>query len=58
MFSQVNDIKHIEHDFLSVSWVMIKQWDFGVLGCQNFNFSEHGHVAYKLKGMKSSTGYK
>ena len=32
VFSQINDIKHIEQNFHSVAWVMPQGWDLGVLG--------------------------
>ena len=32
VFSQMKDTKHIRQDFHSVTWVMPKGWDFGVLG--------------------------
>ena len=38
MFSQIKDIKHIERDFRSVSWI------------QNLYFLEHDHVAYQIEG--------
>ena len=50
MFSQIKDIKHVKRDFYSVASVMPQGWDLGVLGCQKFNFSEHGHVAYEIEG--------
>ena len=30
----------------------------GTGGCQKFNFSEHGHVAYQIEGDMSRTEYK
>ena len=50
MFSQIKDIKHINKDFHSVTWVMPQLWDLGELGGQKFNFSKHGHVAYQIEG--------
>ena len=60
MFSQIKDIKHINKDFHSVTWVMPQLWDLGELGGQKFNFSKHAMVMWhiKLKGMVSRTGYK
>ena len=39
----------IKQDFHSVTWVIFKGWDLGMLGCQKFSFSEHGHVAYQIE---------
>ena len=47
----MNDTKHIRRDFHSVTWVIPKGWDFGVLGCpvcQKSFFFKHGHVAYQI----------
>ena len=49
MFSQIKYIKHIKQNFDSVAWVMSQGWGLGKLGRQFF-FSEHGHVAYQIKG--------
>ena len=43
MFSQIKDINISNGIFIPL--VMPQGWDLGVLGGQNFNFSEHGHVA-------------
>ena len=47
----MKDIKHIRRDSHSVPWVMhapgFGTWD--VLGSKIL-FSEHGHVAYQIKG--------
>ena len=32
VFSQIKDIKHIDRNFHSVTWVMPQGWDLGVLG--------------------------
>ena len=35
MFSQIKDIKHIDQNFYSVSWVIFQEWDLGVPGVKN-----------------------
>ena len=45
----MKDIKHIRRDFHWVPWVIPKGFGLGVLGVKNL-FSEHGHVAYQIKG--------
>ena len=47
----MKDIKHIRRDFHLVPWIMHVP-GFGTWGAggQNFLFSEHGHVAYQIKG--------
>ena len=38
VFSQINDIKHVERNYHSVGWVMHQGWDLGVLmGGKNFS---------------------
>ena len=34
----MKDTKHISWDFHSVTWVMPKGWDLGVLGDQKINY--------------------
>ena len=48
VFSQMKDRKHIRRDFLSVPWVMLQGWDFGVPRGQKLFFFKHGHVAYQI----------
>ena len=51
-------IKHIRRDFHSVPSVMPQGFGLGVLRGQKILFSEHGHVAYQIKGdQKSRHGY-
>ena len=48
VFSQMKDTKHISQDYHSVTWVMPKGWDFGVLGGApggQKKIYKHGHVA-------------
>ena len=46
----MNDIKHIRGDFHSFPGVMLLGLGLGVLrGVKNL-ISEHGHVAYQIKG--------
>ena len=58
MFSRIKDIKHMEHDFHSVSWVMPQGWAFEVLGVKNLIFQNMVMWQLKLKGMKSRIGNK
>ena len=49
---QMKDTKHIRWNFLSVTLVMPKGWDFGALGVPRGStfFFKHGHVAYQIDG--------
>ena len=46
----MKDIKHIRRDFHWVRWVMPKGLGLGGAGGSKIYFSEHGHVAYQIKG--------
>ena len=46
----MKDIKHIRQDFHCVPWVMPKGLGLGGARGSKINFSEHGHVAYQIKG--------
>ena len=37
VYSQINDMKHIEQNFHSVAWVMSQGWDFRVLEVKNLS---------------------
>ena len=46
----MKDIKYVRQDSHSAARVRPQGWDLGVLGGQKIKFSEHGHVAYQIKG--------
>ena len=48
VLSQIKDIKHIEWDFQSVTWVM--PLGRGCWGGSKHYFYEQGHVAYQIEG--------
>ena len=48
-FSQMKDIKLIRWDFIGSPRSFPKVCDLGCWG-SNIQFSEHGHVAYQIKG--------
>ena len=48
--SQLKDRNHIERDFYSVAMIMPQGRNLEMLGDQKFNFSEHSHVTYQIKG--------
>ena len=50
VLSQIKDIYHIERDVYAVAWVIPQGRDLGVLGYQEFSFSEQSHVAYQIEG--------
>ena len=45
------NMKHIKCDFRSKAWVRPFEWTYGVGSKGQYStFSEHGHVAYQIKG--------
>ena len=50
VFSQMNDINILDVIFIQSPGSCPRVWDLGVLGGKKKSFSEHGHVAYQIKG--------
>ena len=55
VFSQMKDIKHFRQDFHSLPGSCPRGDAWGGGGGSKLQFSEHGHVAYQIKGDDQQT---